>query len=199
MKKILYTIVISIILMSCIILPVYASTETSQYRLKVDNANENYDLYILLPKKYVKYAIQHDELDIKYEGANTLIYNVIPSITVDISKVEKDTYIDDGIEYVQIKLDDLGGQEYVFEIISDYTDMDILYRIKSESRDNIMVIDNFIINDNICQMTYDYSANTIQQDDRTDVKLGFHLEWWQVILIIALVIIFGLIYDRRRR
>lgn len=199
MKKILYTIVISIILMSCIILPVYASTETSQYRLKVDNANENYDLYILLPKKYVKYAIQHDELDIKYEGTNTLIYNVIPSITVDISKVEKDTYIDDGIEYVQIKLDDLGGQEYVFEIISDYTDMDILYRIKSESRDNIMVIDNFIINDNICQMTYDYSANTIQQDDRTDVKLGFHLEWWQVILIIALVIIFGLIYDRRRR
>lgn len=199
MKKFLSTIIISIILITCLILPSYADTKSNQLRLKVENANENYDLYILLPKKYIKYAIEHDGLDTKYDGANTLIYNVIPSITVDISKVEKDTYIDDGIEYVQIKLDDLGGQEYVFETISDYTDMDILYRIKSESRDNIMVIDNFTVSDNICQMIYDYNANTIQQKDRTDVKVGFHLEWWQVILIIVLVLTFGLIYDRRRR
>lgn len=199
MKKFLSTIIISIILITCLIIPSYANTEANQFRLKVENANENYDLYILLPKKYIKYAIQHDGLDTKYDGANTLIYNVIPSITVDISKIEKDTYIDDGIEYVQIKLDDLGGQEYVFETISDYTDMDMLYRIKSESRDNIMVIDNFTVSDNICQMVYDYNANIIQQKDRADVKLGFHLEWWQVILIIVLVLIFGLIYDRRRR
>ena len=199
MKKFLSTIVISIILITCLIIPSYANTESNQFRLKVENANENYDLYILLPKKYIKYAIQHDWLDTKYDGANTLIYNVIPSITVDISKIEKDTYIDDGIEYVQIKLDDLGGQEYVFETISDYTDMDMLSRIKSESRDNIMVIDNFTVSDNICQMVYDYNAIIIQQKDRADVKLGFHLEWWQVILIIVLVLIFGLIYDRRRR
>ena len=87
----------------------------------------------------------------------------------------------------------------MFETISDYTDMDMLSRIKSESRDNIMVIDNFTVSDNICQMVYDYNAIIIQQKDRADVKLGFHLEWWQVILIIVLVLIFGLIYDRRRR
>ena len=60
MKKFLSTIVISIILITCLIIPSYANTESNQFRLKVENANENYDLYILLPKKYIKYAIQHD-------------------------------------------------------------------------------------------------------------------------------------------
>ena len=149
MKKFLSTIIISIILITCLIIPSYANTEANQFRLKVENANENYDLYILLPKKYIKYAIQHDGLDTKYDGANTLIYNVIPSITVDISKIEKDTYIDDGIEYVQIKLDDLGGQEYVFETISDYTDMDMLDRIIMDEKRHLEIF-NYLY-DELCK------------------------------------------------
>ena len=201
MKKLIKIIILSILIITSVYIPTNAEAELagmSQLRLTVTEADEPYEIYMLLPKNYINYAIKHDGLDIGYDGANTLIYNTIPSIMVNVNNVLKDTYIDNGIEYVQIKLDDMGGEEYIFEIISEYTDMDMIYRIKSESKDNLMLIDNFSIDeDNTCKMEYNYEEDTIQTDGKNEVKIKFQLHWWQI-LIIAILIIF-LIYTQKRR
>ena len=201
MKKLIKIIILSILIITSVYIPTNAETELagmSQLRLTVTEADEPYEIYMLLPKNYINYAIKHDGLDLGYDGANTLIYNTIPSIMVNVNNVLKDTYIDNGIEYVQIKLDDMGGEEYIFEIISEYTDMDMIYRIKSESKDNLMLIDNFSIDeDNTCKMEYNYKEDTIQTDGKNEVKIKFQLHWWQI-LIIAILIIF-LIYMQKRR
>lgn len=198
MKKFLNIIILCIIIIMSTYLPVKAAdTEMSQLRLTVLEADEDYELFMLLPKKYIKYAIQHDGLDIEYESENTLIYNTIPSIPVDINNVQDDTYIENGVEYVQIKLDDLGGEEYLFEIISEYTDMDMVYRLKSASRDNIMVIENFQMQDNVCRMEYNYKENTIKTEKRNELKFNFKISWWQILIIIILVIF--IVYLNKRR
>ena len=197
MKKLFSIVVLSVLIILTITLPVMAdSTEMSKLRLKVTNANEEYEIFMLLPKKYIMYVIQHDGLDIGYDGANTLKYNVIPSITVDINNVLDNTYVDNGTEYVQIKLNDLGDAEYLFEIIPEYTDMDMLYRVKSSSRDNIMLIDNFKMQDNVCKIEYDYEKNEVKTEGKSEVKFKFNITWWQVLIIVILVII--LIYAHNR-
>lgn len=198
MKKFLNIIILCIIIIMSTYLPVKAAdTEMSQLRLTVLEADEDYELFMLLPKKYIKYAIQHDGLDIEYESENTLIYNTIPSIPVDINNVQDDTYIENGVEYVQIKLDDLGGEEYLFEIISEYTDMDMVYRLKSASRDNIMVIENFQMQDNVWRMEYNYKENTIKTERKNELKFNFKISWWQILIIIILVIF--IVYLNKRR
>lgn len=198
MKKFFNIIILSLLIILTITLPVIAdSTEMSKLKLKVTESNESYEMFILLPKKYIMYAINHDGLDIGYDGANTLKYNVIPSITVDINKIVDDTYIDEGIEYVQIKLDNLGQDEYLFEILPEYTDMDMRFRVKSETRDNIMVIDNFKMKDNVCEIEYNYADNTVKTERKSDIKLKFNIKWWQILIVIILLIIIYYIYNRR--
>lgn len=198
MKKIIKILILSVLLITSIYLPVKAvEGETTQLRLKVIDAEEPYEIYMLLPKNYINYAIKYDGLDIGYDGANTLIYNTIPSIVVNVNNVLTDTYIDNGIEYVQIKLDDMGGEEYVFEIISEYTDMDMMYRVKSESKDNLMLIDNFTIEDNMCKMEYNYKEDTIQSQKGAELKIGFELHWWQILIIIVLIIFLVYLHNRR--
>lgn len=198
MKRILNIIILSVFIILTIVLPVQAdNAETNRLKLKVVNSNESYELYILLPKRYIMYAIEHDNLDIKYDGSNTLKYNVIPSITVDINNIQDDTYTDNQIEYVQIKLDDLGGEEYLFEIISEYTDMDMLYRIKSATRDNLMVIDNFNIENNACEMQYDYEQNKISTEKLTNTKVKIQLKWWQILIIVGVIIMAIIVYNWR--
>lgn len=199
MKKILKIIMLMLVIILFITMPVMAdNTEMGRLKLNVINADENYELYILLPKKYIMYAIEHDNLDIDYDGANTLIYNSIPSIVVNIDNVVKETYVENSIEYVQIKLDDLGGDEYLFEIIPEYTDMDMKYRIKSNSRDNIMIIENFQMEDNKCEMEYDYAANEIKTENGAHVEFRFKITWWQI-LIIAILVIFLIYLNKRRK
>lgn len=201
MKKIVIKSIIIIMVLLFIANPVFAENtndiQMARLKLTVTNVNENYELYILLPKNYIQYAIQHDNLDIDYDGANTLIYHSIPSIIVNIDNVVKDTYIDNRIEYVQIKLDDLGENEYLFEIIPEYTNMDMLYRIKSESRDNIMIIDNFQLEDGKCEMEYDYAANEIKTENSKQIEFRFNISWWQILIIAILIIV--LIYIEKRR
>lgn len=196
MKKILSVIILIITIISMPLLVKATTTEMSQLRLKVMDSNEEYDIYILLPKKYIRYAIQYDGLDIVYDGANTLKYNSIPSIIVDINKIEEDTYVENGIEYVQIKLDDLGEEEYLFEIISEYTDMDMLYRVKSSTRDNIMNIDKFQFKNNKCEIKYDYQQNTVKTEKKQNVTIKFNLKWWQIVTVVILILL--LIYAYRR-
>lgn len=196
MKKNLSVIILIITIISMPLLAKATTTEMSQLRLKVTESSEEYDIYILLPKKYIKYAIQYDGLDIVYDGVNTLKYNSIPSIIVDINKIEEDTYVENGIEYVQIKLDDLGEEEYLFEIISEYTDMDMLYRVKSSTRDNIMIIDKFQFKNNKCEIEYNYQQNIVKTEKNQNVTIRFNLEWWQIVTVIILILL--LVYAYRR-
>lgn len=197
MKKVLKIIVIAILLINIFYISSIANEEMNKLRLNVVDSNEDYQVYILLPKKYIMYAIEKDGLDIEYDKANTLIYNNIPSIPVDINNVQNDTYIENSIEYVQILLNNVGNEEYYFEIIEDYTDMDILYRVKSQTRDNIIHIDNFKIKDNSCKMEYNYEQNEIKSLERNDIKISIDFEWWQIVSIIILVIFIIYLYKRR--
>ena len=197
MKKIFKIILLIILFINISYINVSATNEeVNKLRLTVTNADEDYQIYILLPKKYIMYAINYDGLNIEYDKANTLIYNNIPSISVDINDIQKDTYIDEEnrIEYVQILLDDLGGEEYYFEIIKEYTDMDMLYRIKSTSRDNLLHINNFSLEDNSCDMEYNYKENTITTDIHKDIKIKFDFEWWQILAIVILTIFIIYLY-----
>lgn len=202
MKKIFKIILLIILFINISYINVSATNEeVNKLRLTVTNADEDYQIYILLPKKYIMYAINYDGLNIEYDKANTLIYNNIPSISVDINDIQKDTYIDEEnrIEYVQILLDDLGGEEYYFEIIKEYTDMDMLYRIKSTSRDNLLHINNFSLEDNSCDMEYNYKENTITTDIHKDIKIKFDFEWWQILAIVILTIFIIYLYKRRNK
>lgn len=198
MKKIISIMIIILIIMSIPVVVKATENEMNKLKLKVIDANEQYDIYMLLPKKYIKYAIQHDGLDIEYDGANTLKYNTIPSITVNINNIEDEVYTENAIEYVQVKLDDLGGEEYLFEIISEYTDMDMVYRVKSSTKDNIMAIENFKIQDNKCEIEYNYDKETIKTQKEKNVTIKFNLEWWQVAIAVILIVFITYIYRRAR-
>ena len=78
MKKLIKIIILSILIITSVYIPTNAEAELagmSQLRLTVTEADEPYEIYMLLPKNYINYAIKHDGLDIGYDGANTLIYN----------------------------------------------------------------------------------------------------------------------------
>lgn len=197
MKKI---ILIILLLINILSIPVLATTENvNKLKLTVVDANEAYQIYILLPKKYIMYAIEKDGLDIEYDKANTLIYNNIPSIPVDIDNVQEETYVENNQEYVQVLLDDFGSGEYYFEIIEDYIDMDMLYRVTSQTRDSIIHIDNFELKDNTCKMEYNYKENIIKTNYSKNIKIKIDFKMWQIILIIILLVFTIYLYKRREK
>lgn len=154
-----------------------------QFEIINNEENENVDIYLLLPKEYIEFAIEHDNLDIEYEGANTLKENSIPSINVDRLNILDDIYEENGIEYVQILLEKNDDDIYSFDILSDYFDLGMRYRIKNDNKDFIAHIDNFNIEKGVCEIEYDYSADIVKQPDKKMFSLG------TIILIIILIII----------
>ena len=158
-----------------------------QFEIKNNEENDNVDIYLLLPKEYIEFAIEHDNLDIEYEGANTLKENNIPSIDVNGLNILDDTYEEDGIEYVQILLDKNDNDIYSFDILSDYFDLDMRYRIKNETKDFIANIENFKLNNGICEIEYDYDADIVKQPDRKVFSFGTIM----LFIILLIVIILG--------
>ena len=159
-----------------------------QFKIINNEENENVDIYLLLPKEYIEFAIEHDKLDIEYEGANTLKENNIPSIDVDRSNILDDIYEEDGTEYIQILLEKNEDNIYSFDILSDYFDLDMRYRIKNDSKDFIANIENFKLNDGIYEIEYDYDADIVKQPDRKLFSFGTIL----LIAILIIVIILGI-------
>lgn len=153
-----------------------------QFKIINNEENENVDIYLLLPKEYIEFAIEHDKLDIEYEGASTLKENNIPSIDVDGLNILDDIYEEDGTEYVQILLEKNEDNIYSFNILSDYFDLDMKYRIKNDDKDFIANIENFKLNDGICEIEYDYDADIVKQPDRKMFSFG-------TILLVAILII----------
>ena len=190
MKKLVTIIFICmLIMMMCI--PVVKANSTYTIALEVTKNKEEktFELYMLLPENYITYAINKAGMDIEYTGAETLIQNEIPLIDVDKSKVQNETYRENGIEYVQILLEPDEDGMYTFEIIADYPEMDMKLRVKNDEKDYIMHIDNFEIEDNVCQIEYDYDKNEIKQPTKIVINFGTIL----LIVILVMIIIIAII------
>ena len=190
MKKLVTIIFICmLIMMMCI--PVVKANSTYTIALEVTKNKEEktFELYMLLPENYITYAINKAGMDIEYTGAETLTQNDIPLIDVDKSKVQDETYSENGIEYVQILLEPDEDGMYTFEIIADYPEMDMKLRVKNDEKDYIMHIDNFEIEDNVCQIEYDYDKNEIKQPTKIVINFGTIL----LIVILVMIIIIAII------
>ena len=190
MKK-LVTIIFICMLIMIMTIPVVKASSTYTIELEVTKNEEEktFELYMLLPENYITYAINKAGMDIEYVGAETLIQNEIPLIDVDKSKVQDETYSENGIEYVQILLEPNEDGMYTFEVIADYPEMDMKLRIKNDEKDYIMHIDNFKIEDDVCQIEYDYDNDEVKQPTKIVINFGIIL----LIVILVMIIIIAII------
>ncbi len=196
MKKIAI-LLIFIIIMIMQITYSYALFSTIELDFEVINNKENkdFDLYILLPEKYINFSILNNILDVKYDGANTLKNNDIPGIEVKKENVQDEVYEEDGIEYVQVLLEPDEEGIYKFDLLEDYKKLDIKYRIKNEEKDYILHIDNFKIKRRICEIQYNYDEDIVKQPDETVINITEAL----FIILVAVIIIGIISYIRKRR
>lgn len=175
----------------------YCYDEKITLEFETVDDSEMFDLYILLPREYINYAIKNDGLDIEYEGVETLKNRDIPSINVNKENISNDLYEEDDEEYIQILLEENENNKYEFYILKDYGKLNIKYRIKNINKDEIVHIDNFKIDsNNVCEIKYNYEENTVKQPN-----VGF-IPFMTKLLIIVLVIIItvGIIaYVKKRR
>lgn len=190
MKKFI-TIIFICMLMIIMAIPVVKASSTYTIELEVtkNEKEEPFELYMLLPESYITYGINKAGLDIEYTGAETLMQNEIPFIDVDKSKVQDKTYSENGIEYVQILLEPDVNNVYTFEIMADYPEMDMKLRVKNDEKDYIMHIDNFKVENDVCQIEYDYDKNEIKQPTKVVINFGTLL----LIVILIIIIIIAII------
>lgn len=197
MKRLITVFSVLLVILSGLLLNIsYAYDETYTLEFEANNVNEDFDLYLLLPKDYIIFAIQEDGLNIEYTGAETLKNNDIPSIRVNKENINDELYEEDGKEYVQILLEENEDGKYEFDILSNYPDMDMKYRIKNMNKDYIVHIDNFKINNSVCKIEYDYEEDTVKQPDTEFIPFITKL----LIIILIVIIVVGLIaYIKQRR
>ena len=194
MKKFLKNI--CFILITMFLLLIFISTNDSKaynktYTLefKTIDANEKIDIYVLLPKEYIIFAIKEDKLDIEYKGVETLIENDIPSIKVKKENISSELYEENEKEYIQILLEQDEDGIYKFDILSDYGKLDIKFRIKNINKDFIAHIDNFKIDDDVCKIEYNYKKDTIKQPNTKFIP--FMVKF--LIFVLVAVIVVGII------
>lgn len=192
----IFIICILTILSQSIFLNANASnSETYTYNIKIKNNtnNDNVDIYILLPKEYIIYVINYDNLDIEYEGVETLKNNVIPNISVKKENIQDKLYKEENKEYISILLEENEDGIYQFEALQDYTNMDIKFRIKNDNRDYIMDVSNFNIENNICEIQYDYDKNEIKQPGKIKINFGTVF-----LIILAILLIITAIISKKK-
>lgn len=195
MKK-LITISAVIVLAVMFMMNCVYAIDTFELEFKTINnkKNERFDLYLLLPREYINFAIQEANLSIYYDGANTLKKNDIPGIVVQKSNVQDEIYTEKGIEYVQIRLLEENGV-YSFDLLENYPQMDIKYRIKNIEKDYIVHIDNFKIEKGKCQIEYDYTKDTVKQPDQKVMNFNIKL----LLIVLLLIIMIGAIAYKKGR
>mgnify|MGYP005775695263 FL=1 len=176
-----------------------SNSETYTFNIKIKNNtnNDNVDIYILLPKEYIIYVINHDNLDIEYEGVETLKNNNIPNISVKKENIQDKLYKEENKEYISILLEENEDGIYQFEALQDYTNMDInmdiKFRIKNDNRDYIMDVSNFNIENNICEIQYDYDKNEIKQPGKIKINFGTVF-----LIILAILLIITAIISKKK-
>ena len=199
MKKIIVVFIIGFIMIFTIGLKevkAYQDTYDLELETVSNKRQEAFDLYLLLPKEYIVFAIQEDNLFISYDGPQTLKENQIPSIPVKSENVKEDIYEENGTEYIQILLEKNSKGIYEFPILANYTEMNMKYRIKNINKDYIMHIDNFKIVNGKCEIKYDYDNNTVKQPDINVIPFVTKV---LIIILIFVVIIGTATYIKQRR
>lgn len=192
-KKFLYCILVCMVV--CITLQgtIYANedenseAQTFKIEFNVENAdNSNYKVYVLLSKEYIEEAIRKANLDIKYTGSSTLLENDIAGINVNKDNIIEDLYEDNNKEYVQIVLDKAEENKYEFNIITQYTDDDVLFGVenKEEAYNYIVSLEDFVMEDGIYKVYYDYQEKIAENYPKEE---GIQL--WQILLIVLIVVI----------
>lgn len=197
MKKLVAIIGIFLVIIGVVLLNFsYALEETYALEFEVLKANENFDLYILLPKDYIEFAIKEDGLDLEYKGANTLKDNDIPSIRVNKDNISDEIYEENGIEYTQILLEPNEDGKYEFDILSSYPYMDMKFRIKNINKDYIVHIDNFKVDGGVCKVQYNYKEDTVKQPETGILPFVTKL----LLIVLIVIIVVGIIaYIKKRR
>ena len=198
MKKLVFIFsILLIIILGVLANFSYAYEKMYTLEFEASDVSKSFDLYLLLPKEYIEYAIRKDDLDIEYKGIETLKDNDIPSINIENKNdISDELYKENGIEYIQILLKQNEDGKYVFDILEDYPDMDMKYRIKNVDKDDIVHINNFEISDDVCKIEYNYDENTIKQPNTTFVPFLMKL----LIILLAVIIVIGAVaYIKQRR
>ena len=198
MKKLVFIFsILLIIILGVLANFSYAYEKMYTLEFEASDVSKSFDLYLLLPKEYIEYAIRKDDLDIEYKGIETLKDNDIPSINIENKNdISDELYKENGIEYIQILLHQNEDGKYVFDILEDYPDMDMKYRIKNVDKDDIVHINNFEISDDVCKIEYNYDENTIKQPNTTFVPFLTKL----LIILLAVIIVIGAVaYIKQRR
>ena len=198
MKRLVFVFsILLIIILGSIMNFSYAYEKMYTLEFEASDVSKSFDLYLLLPKEYIEYAIRKDNLDLEYKGVETLKDNDIPSINIENKNdISDELYKENGIEYIQILLHQNEDGKYVFDILEDYPDMDMKYRIKNVDKDDIVHINNFEISDDVCKIEYNYDENTIKQPNTTFVPFLMKL----LIILLAVIIVIGAVaYIKQRR
>ena len=174
----------------------YAYEKTYTLEFKASDVSEDFDLYLLLPKDYVLFAIEEDGLNIEYTGVETLKNNDIPSIRVDKESISDELYEEGGVEYIQILLEENEDGKYEFDILSNYNKMNMKYRVKNMNKDDIVHIDNFKISNGVCKVEYNYEKNTVKQPDTEFIPFVTKV----LMIVLVVIIVVGIIaYIKQRR
>lgn len=197
MKKVITIILIMGMLFFIVGTTVQASnTYDLEFKIKNHEKGEELDLYLLLPKKYILFAIRKANLDIEYEGAKTLKKYFIPNIGVEKQKVQDELYIENETEYVQILLSESNRNVYTFSILADYPDRDMKYRVINEKKDYIIHIDNFKVENGKCKIEYNDKENTAKQPNRIYMPFGVKI---LITILIVILIIGGISCWKKQR
>ncbi len=194
MKKIITILSLSIIVL--IATNCYA-VDTFELEFKVieNKKNEKFDLYLLLPENYIKFAIEKANLKIDYEGVSTLKENQILGLTSSNGSIQDEIYEEDNIQYIQIRLNK-ENDIYSFDILEDYPKMDIKYRIKNMRKDYIVHIDNFKIEKGKCEIEYDYVKDTVKQPNKKVISFNIKTLF---ILLLIIIIVGTIAYQKGRK
>lgn len=197
MKRVITILSVFVIIIGIIIFNYsYAYEETYTLEFEASNVSEEFDLYLLLPKDYILFVIEEDGLNIEYTGVETLKNNDIPSIRVDKENISDELYEEDGVEYIQILIEENEDGKYEFDILSNYNKMDMKYRVKNMNKDDIVHIDNFKISNGVCKVEYNYEKNTVKQPDTEFIPFATKV----LMIILIVIIVVGIIaYIKQRR
>ena len=196
MKKVIAILIFLVSITILMIGSVYAAnTFEIEFKTLNNKKNEKFDLYILLPEEYVTFAIKEANLDFNYNDINTLKKNTIPGIYTKKENIQNEIYLENGIEYLQIRLEK-ENDIYVFELLENYPKMDIKYRIKNIQKDYIVHIDNFKVEKGKCQIEYDYAKDTVKQPDQKVMKFNIKL---LLIILLIIIVIGGIAYVKGRK
>lgn len=197
MKRLITIFNVLLVILSGLLLNIsYAYDETYTLEFEANNVNEDFDLYLLLPKDYIVFAIKEDGLNIEYTGVDTLKNNDIPCIHVNKENINDELYEENGVEYIQILLEENEDGKYEFDILSNYPDMDMKYRIKNMNKDYIVHIDNFKINNSVCKIEYNYEEDIVKQPDTEFIPFVTKL---LIITLIVIIVVGFIAYIKQRR